>query len=146
MIHMSLPADLTIERTTDVDIDADELWKLVSTAEGWSSWLVDDADIDVVPGADGNVRGDGIERRVRIESIDIGRGVDFAWWDRDDPSSASYVRLDIVELPNGRARLHVTERFIGATGSASLSSSVETMWEVRFVSLWLLALHSTVMA
>lgn len=92
---------------------------------------------------------DGAERAVHIETVDQGRGVAFSWWDRDDPSSASFVRLDIVELPSGGSQLHISERFLGATASATASSSIaneDLAWQVRFVSLWLLALHSTVLA
>ena len=140
------PADLTIERTTQLDLDVDELWTLISTSQGWSSWLVDGTDLDVTPGSDGVALQDGTPRSVHIETVDEGRSVAFSWWDRDDPSSASFVRLDIVELPSGGSQLRISERFLGATDSAATSCSSELAWEVRFVSLWLLALHSTVLA
>ena len=44
----------TIERSTDLDMDVDELWQLISTAEGWREWLVDEADIDVSAGSEGS--------------------------------------------------------------------------------------------
>jgi uncharacterized protein YndB with AHSA1/START domain len=143
------PDDLTIERTTELDLDIDELWTLISTPQGWSSWLVDETDLAVRPGSEGMAMQDGAERAVHIETVDEGRGVAFSWWDRDDPSSASFVRLDIVELPSGGSQLHISERFLGATASATASSSnanEDLAWQVRFVSLWLLALHSTVLA
>ena len=143
------PDDLTIERTTELDLGVDELWALISTPQGWSSWLVDATDLDVRPGADGAARQDGTERAVHIETVDEGRRVSFSWWDPDDPSSASFVRLDIVELPSGGSQLHISERFLGATAGATTSCSIaheDVAWQVRFVSLWLLALHSTVLA
>ena len=141
------PEVQSIERTTDLDLGVDELWALISTAEGWSSWLVDEAELVVAPGAAGTAVEDGVVRDVRIDSISDGRRVDFSWWDRDDPTSGSFVQLTIVELPSGRSQLHITERFVGSTAmSASMSTSTAVAWDVRLVSLWLLALHSIVMA
>ena len=53
---MSQPDDLAvpvIERTTDLDMDVDRLWSLISTPDGWKSWLVDDADLVIAPAAGG---------------------------------------------------------------------------------------------
>ena len=141
--------DLVIERTTDLDLGIQELWGLISTAEGWSSWLVDDAQLAVVPGSDGVATQDGARRAVHVQTVEEGRGVTFSWWDGDDPSSASFVRLDIVELPGGGSQLHISERLLGTTAGVAMHSvqtDIDVAWQVRFVSLWLLALHSTVLA
>ena len=143
---MSHPDDHAIERTTDLDLDVDELWALISTKEGWSSWLVDDADVVVAPDAIGTTVDDGVVRDVRIDTVDDRREISFSWWDRDDPASASYVQLAIVELPDHRSQLNITEQFIGSTSTRALSCSAAVSWDVKLVSLWLLALHSTVMA
>lgn len=136
MIVMSLPDDLTIERHTDLDIDIDELWELVSTSQGWASWLVDDADITVAAGAHGTAEHDGVERSVRIDTVADRRGIEFSWWDHDDPASGSFVQLEVVALPGNRSHLHVTERFVGASASTVMSASMA--WDIRLVSLWLL--------
>lgn len=137
-------APAVIERSTDLDMDVDRLWSLISTADGWKSWLVDDADLLIVPAADGTAINDGVARTVRIDSVDAGRAVGFSWWDRDDPSSASYVHLAVVALPEGRSQLHVTERFGAAT--AATASAAGVSWGVRIISLWLMAVQSSVMA
>jgi hypothetical protein len=136
----------TIERNSHLDLDVDDLWTLISTSDGWKSWLVDDADITVAPDATGTATNDGVERSVHIESVDVGRGITFSWWDHDDPSTASYVQLDIVELPGRTSHLHIAERLIGATPAMSMSCSITLRWEVALVSLWLLALPSLVTA
>ncbi len=144
-----LSNDLIIERTTDLDLGIEELWRLISTPEGWSSWLVDDAQLVVVPGSNGLATQDGARRAVHVRSVEQRRGVTFSWCDGDDPSSASFVQLDIVELPSGGSQLHISERLLGATAGVAMSSvrtDVDVAWHVRFVSLWLLALHSTVLA
>jgi hypothetical protein len=148
LICMPQPEDLFVERSTELDLDAGEVWALISTADGWRSWLVDETEVVVLPGAIGTAVEDGVVRDVRIDSMADGRSVEFSWWDRDDPTSGSFVQLAIVELPDGRSRLNITERFGAMSMSASMSMSISTevAWDVRLVSLWLLALHSTVMA
>lgn len=152
LVDMSAADDFTIQRTTDLDLHVDELWTLVSTAAGWESWLVDGADITVAPDATGTATVDESERSVRIETVVSGRSVSFSWWDRDGGdgrTSVSHVHLDVVELPDGRSRLHVCEQLQPApTASASATASLATgiRWDVALVSLWMLALHSLVMA
>jgi uncharacterized protein YndB with AHSA1/START domain len=146
MFGMSQPDDLAIERSTDLDMDVERLWSLISTPDGWKSWLVDEVDVAITPAANGTAINEGIERTVRVDTVISGRTVGFSWWDRDDPSSASYVQLDVVELPGGGAQLHITERFVGATASATMSCMAGVSWEVRIISLWLMAMQSSVMA
>ena len=146
MLNMSQPDELDIERSADLDMDVDQLWSLISTPDGWKSWLVDDADVAITPSANGTAIDDGVERTVQVDSVIAGRTVGFSWWDRDDPSSASYVQLDVVELPGGRSQLHITERFLGATAGATPSCTAGVSWEVRIISLWLMAVQSSVMA
>ncbi len=150
---MSLPDDPTIERTADLDLDAEQLWELISSADGWSSWLVDEADVVIAAEAVGSAVEDGVTRQVRIDSVTEGRGIAFSWWNRNDPSSASFVQLDIVELPDGHSQLHIREQFRGASATISMSrsmsrsmSSAAVSWDVRLVSLWLLIVQSAVMA
>ena len=143
---MSLTDDPTIERTTDLDINVDDLWALISTATGWTSWLVDEADVDIAPGAVGSAVEDGLVRQVRIDSVTEGRRIAFSWWNRDDPSSASYVQLDIVELPDDHSQLHISEQFRGSSATSCMSSGTAVSWDVRLVSLWLLIAQSAVMA
>jgi uncharacterized protein YndB with AHSA1/START domain len=133
--------DLSIERSTDLDIDVEQLWALISTSEGWSSWLVDEASVDVAPEAIGTALEDGVIRQVRIDSVATGRGLSFSWWERDDPSSFSSVQLEIVELPSGRSQLHITERFAASTTSANGVS-----WDLRLISLWLSIVQAAVTA
>jgi uncharacterized protein YndB with AHSA1/START domain len=141
-----------IERSTELDLDLDQVWELISTAAGWASWLVDEADVNVAPGEEGSACDDERRRDVRIESIVERRQVTFSWWDRDDPASASRVQLAIVELPNGGSRLDVSERFVGRAMHAtramdtSFSSSMAKRWEVKLVLLCVLALPSLVTA
>jgi uncharacterized protein YndB with AHSA1/START domain len=130
--HMS--EELLVERDVELDVDIAEAWELISTPSGWSMWLVDDAEINVEPDAHGTAITDDTERVVHIHEVVTGSCVGFTWWDRDDPASVSYVQLDVVELPDGRSRLHTSERFVG---SLSMMSAIH--WDVRLIALWSLA-------
>jgi uncharacterized protein YndB with AHSA1/START domain len=130
MIGMS--EELQIEREVELDVDAAEAWELISTPAGWSTWLVDEA--EMTPDGDGTVITDEAERVVRIEEVIVGTRVGFTWWERDDPSRVSYVQLDVVELEGGRSRLHTSERFVG-----SLTAMASVDWDVRLIALWSLA-------
>ncbi|HSB87457.1 MAG TPA: SRPBCC family protein [Ilumatobacteraceae bacterium] len=148
------PEPPTIERSTEVDLDVDQVWQLISTARGWASWLVDEADVTVAPGEEGSALDDGRQRTVRVDSIIDRRQVSFSWWDRDDPGSASRVQLEIVGLPSGGSRLEITERFVGAaTGvqattaeTAIRTCSIGARWEVKLLLLCVMALPSLVNA
>jgi hypothetical protein len=121
---------------------------LISTADGWRSWLVDDAAVAIAPHAAGTVVEDGMVRDVRIETVTHGRDIGFWWTDRDDPTSESFVRLAIMELPDGRSRLQISERPVATSASASIAdtATADIAWDIRLLSLWLLALHCTVLA
>ena len=143
---MPQPDDLLVERTTDLDIDVNQLWTLISTQDGWRDWLVDDADVTIAAGSGGTVVDDQVERSVRIGTITDGHRIEFSWCEVGEASTTSYVQLEVVELPAGRSRLNITERFPSSTMTASMSAAVTTTWDVRLVSLWLLALPFHVMA
>jgi uncharacterized protein YndB with AHSA1/START domain len=136
----------SIERHTDLDIDVSDLWALISTAQGWSSWLVDNAEVTISPGQTGTAIDDGVERSVQIDDVVLGHRIGFSWWNRDEPESVSSVQLDIVELPDNRSRLHVTERFGAVTATTAMAMTCSISWDVRLVSLWLMALPFHVMA
>lgn len=143
---MPQPDDLFVERTTDLDIDVKELWTLISSAEGWRGWLVDDADVEIAPDSGGTVVDDQIERMVQFGAVTEGHRIDFSWFEVGEPTTTSYVQLEIVELPAGRSRLNITERFPSSMTTSAMSAAVTTTWDVRLVSLWLLALPFHVMA
>jgi hypothetical protein len=143
---MPQPDDLFVQRTTDLDIDVKELWTLISTADGWRDWLVDEADVTIATDSSGIVVDDQVERLVHIGTITDGRRINFSWCEVGEPSTTSYVQLEIVELPAGRSRLNITERFASTTTAATMSAAVTTTWDVRLISLWLLALPFHVMA
>lgn len=144
---------LEIRRSEEIDLDElDDLravWDLMSTAEGWASWLVDEARLHIAPGRAGTARDDGRERIVRIDTVIDRERVGFSWWDRDDPDSASYVELDLVRLDSHRARIDISERFTGTVSMSSVMTSAMSSaarragglrWEAKLLLLCLMAM------
>jgi uncharacterized protein YndB with AHSA1/START domain len=123
---------IDIGRVVELDVDRCELWRLIATDDGWRDWLVDDARL--VDGA-GIVVDGGVVRHVRMDEVDAGRSVSFTWWEDDDPSTVSHVRLTIDDPDgdDGRSRLQITERRLSG---APLTAEAKVAWEVRVCSLW----------
>jgi len=131
-----MESPLVIERTVELDLPVDELWRLMSTASGWREWMVDTAeidtlDIDLVGGAEGTVFDDGIERRLRVVRVDEGRSISFVWSEvggDDERPSAVTIRLD--EAADGRRRLVIREEWpAGACADCPLRAA--DRWDLR---------------
>jgi hypothetical protein len=89
--------------------------------------MVDAADVDVTPGADGTVVDDGVERAVRIDRVGDDHRVGFTWWPHDRPDQVSAVELVVLPASTG-SRLRVTETYArAAAGSIA--------WDVRLMLL-----------
>lgn len=122
-----------VTRTVDTDLAPDDLWSLVTDGEAWTSWMVDEADVTVAPGAGGAVVDDGVERTVRIDRLDEAgdrRRVGFTWWPAARPELVSAVELVVLPATGG-SRLHVVETF--AVASAARAGA--TAWDVRTMLL-----------
>jgi len=116
-----------ITRTVDTDLDVDELWSLVADGEGWASWMVDEADVEVVPGAAGTVVDDGVARTVRIDELDEHR-LTFTWWPATRPELVSAVELVVLPAVGG-SQLQVTETALSASAVRPIA------WDVRLMLL-----------
>lgn len=140
-----LNGDLVIERSIELDLPSDQLWNLVSTPEGWRRWLVDSGDVEVREGGEGRVTDGDVDREVRIGTVDHSRGVTFTWWDREDPSTVSEVRIAIVHRDDGVTEIAITERIPSLVVAASAMSAsaaehrlddIRFAWEVRACVAW----------
>src|SRR4051812_14777217 len=107
---------MQIDRTVELDIDHDELWRLIATPSGWREWLVDDVLGDLVVER-------GIVRQVHGDEVIEGESIAFTWWEDGDPLSVSHVRLAIDD-----GRLRITEQHARAEDQVA--------WGVRVCSLW----------
>jgi uncharacterized protein YndB with AHSA1/START domain len=126
--------ELTINRDIDLDLSEDELWALVGDGGAWANWLADDSDVVVEPGGEGDIVEAGERRHVRVDEVEQGRRVRYAWWPIDEPSSVSTVELVIVPRPAG-SLLRIRETMQASSASASMAFG----WHVRAVALWSLA-------
>jgi uncharacterized protein YndB with AHSA1/START domain len=133
---------LLIRRSEEIDLDIDAVWELISTADGWSAWLVDDAHLEIAPGRGGVVRDDGRERLVRVDTMSERHRVAFTWWDGDEPGSASHVQLEVVQVDTQRSRIEITERFVGTARAAAAPTArvAGRRWETKLLMLCLLAM------
>ena len=93
-----------LTRTVETDLSPDDLWSLVADRAGWATWLVDEADVTVRPGATGTVVDDGEARDVRIDSVEPHERVAFTWWPQGRTEQATTVELVVIP-----GRLLITE-------------------------------------
>ena len=121
-----------ITRTVETELPVEQLWALITDGDSWPTWMVDQADVDVAPGAQGTVIDDGRQRTVRIGAVRDDQ-VSFTWWPVGDERLASTVELVVLPRQGGSA-LHVTERF-PATLSASAATTAGMAWDIRTLLL-----------
>jgi uncharacterized protein YndB with AHSA1/START domain len=130
---MDAPA---VERELEIDLSAEELWELISTAEGWRSWLVDETALEVREGAAGTVVDDGERRSVVIERIADGE-VRFVWRAEDGDVSRVVIAIDDTQP---RVRLRITEQWLAPVACAECPLRAEARWDLRTCLLCLGAL------
>lgn len=130
-----------ITRTVETELPVERLWELVADGESWPAWMVDEAQVDISPGAQGTVIDDGHERAVHIGVVGD-QHVSFTWWPVGDERLASTVELVVLPRSGGSA-LHVTERF-PATLTASAATTVGMAWDIRTLLLVLAVAPSLV--
>ena len=85
-----------VRRDIDVPLPLDDVWPLVAGGDGWTEWLVDEADVAVEPGSAGTVVDGGERRDVRIDQVVPGERVAWTWWPAGRPADASRVELVVV--------------------------------------------------
>jgi uncharacterized protein YndB with AHSA1/START domain len=129
---------LTIERLIDLDLSAADLWALISTTDGWRRWMVDRADVPLVPGAGGVVVDDGVHRAFHVHDMVDGRSVTFHWSEVGRSDDLSRVTLEIVETANGRRAIKVSEEWFGAA-CADCPLRAADRWDLRACVLCLTA-------
>jgi hypothetical protein len=133
-----MDAPLTIERLIDLDLSATELWALIATTDGWRTWMVDRADLPLVPGAGGVVVDDGVERALHVFDMVDGRSVTFYWSEVGRSDDLSRVTLEIVEQANGRRAIKVSEQWLAAA-CADCPLRAADRWDLRACVLCLTA-------
>jgi uncharacterized protein YndB with AHSA1/START domain len=122
---------VNVSRTIELDLEPDEVWDLIGDGRRWSEWMVDEADVEVEPGAAGRVVDGDEQRHVRIDTVDEGERVAFTWWPEDRGHAASSVDLHVVPRPGGTV-LEVVERF---PAPGTVTASAVGRWRLRALNL-----------
>ena len=89
-------------------VGADEAWETVTELD---EWLVEDADVELAPGAEGTLTlADGSERSVVVADVEPGSRLEWWWWAEDEPATHVSLTLTpavsstrVVVVESGRA-------------------------------------------
>ena len=73
-----------VRREIVLPVERDAAWELLSDPRELETWLADEVDLDIEPGAEGTVRWDhGEERDAVVEEVAEGRRLALRWWPVD---------------------------------------------------------------
>jgi uncharacterized protein YndB with AHSA1/START domain len=120
----------TVSRQVELDISPEALWDAISQRPGLETWLGDAVDVELRPGAAGIVVDDDVTRRIRVDTVDPGRGWSFHWQVDDEPES--HVVLAIAATDDGGSRLTITESLSPQASAAGHGFR----WELCALLLW----------
>jgi uncharacterized protein YndB with AHSA1/START domain len=125
---MTSAEPIVVTRTFRLPIDAAEAWSLIGDGDRWPEWLVDEGEVTVAEGVEGEVVDDGETLHVRIREVDPGRSVAYDWCPSHRPERRSSVCLEIVEVEGG-IELRVLEVLAPHhTGGTAVQAMA---WDVR---------------
>jgi uncharacterized protein YndB with AHSA1/START domain len=132
-----------VRRVVEIDVAIDELWRMISDPEELATWLGDDVDLDVSPGARGRITDDDEHYDVEVDEVEHGERVVWRWRPADDDGSAtSRVELVVAPAPRGgtltiietRPAPPVAAMSTGTMSTGTMSTAVTSdavRWEVR---------------
>jgi uncharacterized protein YndB with AHSA1/START domain len=114
-----------VERSIELDADADEVWEAITQPDQLEGWLGDEVEIDMQPGGCGHVvDDDGVHREVLVTAVEPGRRLAWHWWAAGGELSS--VEITLVPLTTG-TRIDVIELATGpTTGSLRASAGAGT--------------------
>ncbi|MBI2704468.1 MAG: SRPBCC domain-containing protein [Actinobacteria bacterium] len=111
-----------VEHAVSVEAPPEEVWSALTDDGELSSWLGDHAEIDPVPGGEGQVvDDDGVLRRIRVDEVEEGRSIRWTWWPEPSEDDATSVEITIVP-DGGGSEVRVVETAPVASASAEWSS------------------------
>jgi hypothetical protein len=86
-----------VTREVTLPVGADEAWETVTELD---EWLVEDADVELSPGAEGTLTlPDGSERSVVVADVEEGSRLEFWWWTSGEPPT--HVSLTLQPAVSG---------------------------------------------
>ena len=151
----STPApNTTVEQSTEIDADVDEVWEVITDPDALSRWLGREVDLEVRPGGVGRVIDpDGTVRQVLVTEVDEAARVAWHWWEDDGPLTSveitlsptpSGTRVDVQEIYAAAPRAVIGGRDLRGSATAPLrltgaeASSFElapARWSIRLAAL-----------
>jgi uncharacterized protein YndB with AHSA1/START domain len=123
-----------VERALDLDVAMDDLWRMISEGDELETWMADDVDVEVVPGACGRITDDDVIYDVEIDEVTVGERVVWRWTPvdpTDDDTTTSRVELTIAPTPTGGRLTIVETRPAPPVATLSATSATALRWEVR---------------
>jgi uncharacterized protein YndB with AHSA1/START domain len=137
---MASQTTLTVERSIDLDVSVEDLWRALTDPEELAGWFAPEAELDVREGGCGRfVDDEGVRRAAVVESVEAERRLVLRWWpDGDEATAASTVTLDVAPHAGG-ARLTVTEQLSAARRPdlAAVAEAAAAAWMWRLDMLLL---------
>jgi uncharacterized protein YndB with AHSA1/START domain len=99
--------DAVVRREIVLDVDRETAWAALRDPAELATWLADEVEIEVEPGAEGWLRSDDGERcRVTVEEVVEQRRLVLRWFEAEGPETL--VELVLDDVPGG-TRLVVVE-------------------------------------
>jgi uncharacterized protein YndB with AHSA1/START domain len=99
--------DQAVRREVILAVDRDRAWAALGDARELATWLADEVELEIRPGAEGTLRWhDGEERHAVVEEVQEGRRVSLRWW--EPGGEPTIVELTLDDAPGG-TRLIVIE-------------------------------------
>ncbi|MGX6448685.1 SRPBCC family protein, partial [Patulibacter sp. S7RM1-6] len=102
-----LPLDDVVRVERTLDAPREDVWEQLAGPDGLEAWLVDAADLELAPGAEGEVVVDGERRRAVVEELVPGRRLGLAWC--APGGEPTLVDLVLDDAEDGRTRVTVVE-------------------------------------
>ena len=92
-----------VRREIVLPVERDAAWELLSDPRELETWLADEVDLEIEPGAEGTVRWDhGEERDAVVEEVADGRRLALRWWTAGgDGTDATVVELTLDDHDDG---------------------------------------------
>ena len=113
--------DTAVRRETILTVDRETAWEALCDAAGLETWLAEEVDLEVRPGAEGTVRfADGEERAAVVEEVVEARRLALRWG--EPGGDESIVELTLDDVPEG-TRLVVVELPV-----AVLAAVADSVW------------------
>src|SRR5262245_55866046 len=128
-----------VEHAITVDAPPDEVWSIITEEDELATWLGDEAELDPVPGGDGQViDDDGVLRRIRVDEVEEGRSIRWTWWPESSEDDATLVEITIVPDGDG-SEVRVVETAPVASATTQWTTSQTLSFELRTLTRYELA-------